>query len=144
MSLSGIRGVLEAYIGQRYLSERTLEKLSSSKQPSSLRTFISSRSLEPKDITDAAASGDTFAKEVLVEAGTYLGIAMGSVASLLDIRLFLVTGGVAQAGDLLLDSARQALRENVLEHQRASVEIREAKLGTKAGVIGAALLVLNN
>src|ERR1043165_128261 len=35
ISLSGIRGVLEGYIGQRYLSERTLEKLASSKTQSS-------------------------------------------------------------------------------------------------------------
>jgi glucokinase len=140
MSLSGIRGVLEGYIGQRYLSERALDTLAASKTQSSLRKFITSRSLEPKDIADAAAEGDAFAKETLAEAGMYLGVAMGSVASLLDIRLFLVTGGVAQAGDLLLEPAREALRRSVLEHQRSSVEIREAKLGIKAGMIGAALL----
>ena len=140
-SLSGIRGVLEAYIGQRYLSERTLEKLSSGKIKSSLRSFLASRNLEPKDIADAAANGDEFAREVLAEAGGYLGTAMGTVATLLDIRLFIVTGGVAQAGDLLLDPARTALREHVLAHQRDSVEIRQAKLGIKAGVIGAAMLV---
>ncbi|HYM19979.1 MAG TPA: ROK family protein [Candidatus Kapabacteria bacterium] len=140
-SLSGIRGVLEAYIGQKYLSDRTLEKLLAGKRQSSLRTFLVSHSLEPKDISDAAIAGDEFAKEVLAESGRYLGIAMASVATLLDIRLFIVTGGVAQAGDLLLEPARIALRENVLAHQRDSVEIRQGKLGTKAGVVGAALLV---
>jgi glucokinase len=142
-SLSGIRGVLEGYIGQKYLSERTLEKLSSGKIQSSLRTFIQARNLEPKDISDAALNGDKFAQEVLSEAGHYLGTAMGTVATLLDIRLFIVTGGVAQAGDLLLEPARAALREHVLAHQRDSVEICEAKLGTKAGVVGAAMLVKN-
>ena len=139
-SPSGVRGCLEAYIGQRFLSERTLDALSKSKQPSSLRKFIAGKILEPKDITEAAQEGDKFAIEVLADAGRYLGCAMATVANLLDIRLFLVAGGVAQAGDLLLEPARAALRENVLEQMRSSVEIRPAKLGTKAGVIGAALL----
>jgi glucokinase len=141
-SLSGIRGVLEAHIGQKYLSESTLKKLSAGKISSSLRTFLPAGNLEPKDIYEAAQSGDAFAMDVLREAGMILGIGFATVACLLDIRLFVVTGGVAQSGDLLLGPAREALRKNVLAHQRDSVEIRPAKLMTTAGIIGAALLTL--
>lgn len=141
-SLSGIHGVLEGFIGQRYLSERAIEKLGKYKKETPLRAFISTGLLDPKQISEAAHAGDAFSKDVLAEAGKYLGIAMATVASLLDIRLFIVSGGVAQAGDLLLDPAREALRANVLEQQRASVEIRPAKLGTRAGVVGAAFLTL--
>lgn len=140
ISLSGIPGVLEGYIGQRYLSERTIEKLTKYKKETLLRQCIGTGLLDPKQIAEAATAGDQFSIDILSEAGKYLGIAMATVASLLDIRLFIVSGGVAQAGNLLLDSAREALQTNVLEQQRASVEIRPAKLGTKAGVIGAALL----
>lgn len=139
-SNSGIRGCLEAYLGQKYLSSQTIEKLRSSKKASALRSFLPSGSLEPKDIYEAAQAGDSFAKEVLSEAGKILGIGFASVATLLDIRLFIVSGGIAQAGDLLLDSAREALKENSLAHQKDTVEIRQSKLGTKAGIIGAALL----
>jgi glucokinase len=59
---------------------------------------------------------------------------------LLDIRLFIVSGGISQAGDLILEPARQSLRKHVIAHQRDSVEIRPAKLTTTAGIIGAALL----
>jgi glucokinase len=142
-SNSGIRGVLEAYLGQKYLSDRTLEKLKEGKIKSSLRTFLPGGSLEPKDIYEAARSGDVFAQEVLSEAGMILGIGFASVATLLDIRLFIVSGGVAQAGDLLLNSARESLRKNVLAHQRDSVRINEATLMTSAGIIGAALLTLS-
>ena len=139
-SLSGIKGCLEAYLGQKYLSTRTIEKIRASKKPSALRSFLPSGNLEPKDIYEAAQAGDGFAKEILAEAGMILGIGFASVATLLDIRLFIVSGGMAQAGDLLLNSARDSLRKNVLAHQSDSVEIRESKLGTKAGIIGAALL----
>lgn len=139
-SNSGIKGCLEAYLGQKYLSLQTIEKLRAGKMKSSLRTFLPTGSLEPKDIYEAAQAGDGFAKEVLSEAGKILGIGFATVAVLLDIRLFLVSGGVAQAGDLILAPAREALKANSLPHQRDSVEIRPAKLGTKAGIIGAALL----
>ena len=139
-SNSGIRGCLEAYLGQKYLSTQAIEKIKLSKKPSVLRSFLPNGNLEPKDIYEAAQSGDEFAKEVLADAGMILGIGFASVATLLDIRLFLVTGGIAQAGDLLLNPAREAIRKNVLAHQRNSVEIRQAKLVTTAGIIGAALL----
>jgi glucokinase len=134
---------LEAYLGQRYLSERTLEKLRNAKIKSTLHTFLPTGNLEPKDIYEAAQAGDTIAKEVLSEAGMILGIGFASVAVLLDIRLFIVSGGVAQAGDLILNPAREALKRNVLAHQRDTVEIRPAKLMTSAGIIGAALLTIN-
>ncbi len=139
-SNSGIKGCLEAYLGQKYLSAQTLDKVKASKKPSALRSFLPTGNLEPKDIYEAAQAGDSFAKEVLFEAGTILGIGFGTVAALLDIRLFLVTGGISQAGDMILDPAREALKAHSLIHQRDSVEIRPAKLGTKAGIIGAALL----
>jgi glucokinase len=139
-SNSGIKGCLEAYLGQKYLSTQAIDKIKLSKKPSMLRSFLPNGNLEPKDIYEAAQAGDEFAKEVLAEAGMILGIGFASVATLLDIRLFLVTGGVAQAGDLLLDPAREALRNNVLAHQQDSVEIRPAKLVATAGIIGAALL----
>lgn len=140
-SNSGIHGVLEAYLGQRYLSERTLKRLSeNSGLKSSLRSYIPSGTLDPKDIYEAAKSGDEFATDVLREAGMILGIGFASVASLLDIRLFITSGGVAQAGPFILEPARASLRNNVLAHQKDSVEIREAKLVTTAGIIGAALL----
>jgi len=139
-SNSGIRGCLEAYLGQKYLSAQTIEKVKASKKPSSLRSFLPAGNLEPKDIYEAAQAGDIFAKEVLADAGKILGIGFASVATLLDIRLFIVSGGMAQAGDLILNPARESLRANVLAHQRDSVEIRPAKLLTTAGIIGAALL----
>ena len=100
---------------------------------SSLRSFLTTGSLEPKDIYEAAHAGDEFAKEVLAEAGMILGVGFGTVAVLLDIRLFIVTGGISQAGDLILEPARESLRKHVLAHQRDSVEIRPAKLTTTAG-----------
>ncbi len=137
----GSRGCIEAYIGRDYLIKRTVAKLLASKTASSLRSKLPPNLLDPKDITEAAIAGDTFAKDILKEAGTLLGVAMGNVAKLLDIRTFIVTGGIAQAKELLLAPAQESLVRNVFMNQQLAVRILESKLGNKAGIIGAALLV---
>jgi glucokinase len=51
-----------------------------------------------------------------------------------------VGGGVSEAGDLVLDSARGELRLRSHSPSRDLVEIRKATLGTKSGILGAAAL----
>ena len=45
----------------------------------------------------------------MVEAGETLGIAIASMAMILDIDLFVIGGSVVKAGELLLAPARQTL-----------------------------------
>jgi glucokinase len=50
-----------------------------------------------------------------------------------------IGGGIAAAGDLLLASAREEIRQRVRTTAIAEVEIVTAELGTWAGAIGAAV-----
>jgi len=135
----GAKGCIEAYLGQKYLTKRTLHKLAHTEVNSLLREY-NEETLEPKVISKAAEQGDAFAISVLEEAGELLGIAFASVAKLLDIHTFIVGGGVANAGGLLLDAAQEALEEHVLRNQREYVLVTSAHFGNAAGIIGAALL----
>jgi glucokinase len=131
---------LEKYIGQRYLASRALDKLRTTDSPSSLRQFLQGNSLDPKEIYDAAEAGDSFAIKVFKEAGELLGMCCADVAKLLDISIYVIGGGVARAGDLILMPALEVFKAHVLPHQVAKVELRPAKLGNDAGMLGAALL----
>ena len=51
----------------------------------------------------------------------------------------MIGGGIAAAGDLLLDEARAEIRRRVLTTSVDEVEIVTAELGTWAGAIGAAV-----
>lgn len=136
----GSRGCIEAYLGQHYLSERTKNKLVH--DPSISSTLRNeAEELTPKIIANAMNNGDAFAKTIFEEAGMLLGIALANVANLLDMHVFILGGGVAEAGDVLFDSALVTLRARVLANLRPLVEIRKAHLGNRAGVIGAAMLV---
>lgn len=136
----GAKGCVEAYIGRSYFISRSRRRYLDERPDTPLAELFDSNTCEPEDIARFAASGDAFSRSVLAEAGVMLGIACSSVAKLLDISLFIVGGGIAQAGDLVFASARSGLRSNVFAHQRDLVRLVPATLGPSAGVIGAALI----
>ncbi|WP_322747419.1 MULTISPECIES: ROK family glucokinase [unclassified Frankia] len=90
-------------------------------------------------ITEAAREGDPLAVKCFEEVGSWLGRGLASLASVLDPSRFVVGGGVAEAGDLLLGPARAEFYYNLSgsEH-RPAAEIVVAELGPPAGIIGAA------
>jgi glucokinase len=83
--------------------------------------------------------GDPGALQALRELGGWLGAACASLAAVLDPQVFVFGGGVASAGDLLLDP----IRESFLAHLPARGYHPEpvfatAELVNNAGVVGAA------
>jgi len=91
-------------------------------------------------VTSAAASGDPGARRVVEELGWWLGLGLANLVALLDPEVVVVGGGLARAGDMLLDPARAALAGLVEGGgTRPCVPIRQAALGEHAGAIGAAL-----
>jgi glucokinase len=93
-------------------------------------------------VADAARGGDTVARGILVEVGHRLGVGIAGLVNVLDPDVVIVGGGVSQAGDLLLDPARDAYRRTVeARDRRPDVPILRAALGVDAGAIGAAALV---
>lgn len=90
-------------------------------------------------ITQAAEAGDAFAIDQLAVLGTWLGEGIASLAAVLDPALIAIGGGVSAAGDLLIEPIRDAFGQHLTGRgHRPVAEIHRAKLGTKAGLIGAA------
>jgi glucokinase len=92
------------------------------------------------DVVTAARRGDERAREALRRAAAYIGIAIANLTIFLTPQRIVVGGGVAEAGELLLDPLhaevkRRAGRVAPLQ----AIEIVRATLGADAGAIGAAL-----
>ena len=94
--------------------------------------------ITPQLIARAALEGDEIAKNIYESTGFYLGIAAGNVCASLGPRRIILAGGVAQAGELLLEPMRRTLRERVTVMPIEQVEVVQSQLGENAGVIGAA------
>lgn len=93
-------------------------------------------------VGEAAVAGSPFARDVLQEAGRFLGIGFANIVNIFDPELIVVGGGAAAGtGDLLLDPARDAMTAHVVGHAwRRPVPVVPAALGADAGIVGAAVL----
>jgi glucokinase len=92
-------------------------------------------------VSDAARTGDADALEILEEYGRRVALGFVALGNILDPELIVVSGGVVELGDLLLDPIRRAF-DGHLEgaEYRPPVEVVAAELGSQAGVIGAAAM----
>ncbi|WP_375389242.1 ROK family glucokinase [uncultured Amnibacterium sp.] len=83
--------------------------------------------------------GDPGAVAALAELGSWIGQACSSLAVVLDPQLFVIGGGVADAGDRLLGPVRAAFAGHLPArgfHPEPVFAV--AELGNEAGVVGAA------
>ena len=90
-------------------------------------------------VMSAAQEGDPAAVDCFQEIGRWLGQGLADLAAILDPARFVIGGGVADAGELLLSPARDTFA-SVLSGRghRPAAEIVGAQLGSEAGLIGAA------
>lgn len=88
---------------------------------------------------DAVRAGDRRAAEALEMVTEYLGVGLANVIAVVDPDIVVVGGGLALAGDLLLDPLQAAVRRNVSVVPPDSTPIVAGTLGMTAGAIGAAL-----
>ncbi|WP_308468642.1 ROK family glucokinase [Rathayibacter soli] len=95
--------------------------------------------LSGEDISALILAGDAGALAALRQLGDGLGQACASLGAVLDPQLFVFGGGVAQAGELLLEPIRAAFLENLpARGYHPEPEFRIAQLVNNAGVVGAA------
>ncbi len=94
--------------------------------------------ITPALIATAAARGDEIATEIYRQAGFFLGVAATSLCASVSPRRIIVTGGVANAGRLLLEPMEKTMRERVRIMPVELVQIVTGTLGDQAGVVGAA------
>jgi glucokinase len=94
-------------------------------------------------VTDLALEGDEVARMVLGQIGRKLGVGFSNIVNVFDPEVIVVGGGAMAAGDLLLDPAREELRRRALPPGRDLVRVIAAQFGDDAGMLGAALLAID-
>ena len=139
----GTHGCLEAYASGRAVGDIAAERLADGRTSTAL---AHEPVVDGAAVTRAARDGDALAVEVITEAGRWLGVGIASLVNALDPGIVLVGGGAGEAmADWMLPAARAAAEPRVLGHQgRTLPEITSAVLGDEAGVVGAALLALDD
>jgi glucokinase len=119
----GARGCIEALVCAAALSERAGGR-------------------RPRDVIAAARDGERGSLDALAETGRWLGRGLASLAPLFAPDTIVVGGGIAAAGDALLEPARTSFRERA-SPDFASVRIAGSSFDGWEGMVGAASLFLD-
>jgi glucokinase len=91
-------------------------------------------------VTVAAGEGDGPAKEIMARFAWWVALGLSNLANALDPEVIVVGGGMAEAGDVLMEPTRKAFAGLVEAPElRPGVRIVAAALGAQAGAVGAAL-----
>lgn len=98
------------------------------------------RPIGAREVVQLARQGDGRARKVLAEAGHYLGLGLANLVDMLNPQMIVIGGGVAGAGNWLLDSARETLKQWAQPLAAKQVRICRSRLGARAGLLGAAKL----
>jgi len=94
-----------------------------------------------EDVFHAAAHGDKGAIEILTSAGEALGVSVAFLVNVLDPEMVVVGGGLGMAGGLYWEAFERSCREHIFSDDSRGLSIVSAKLGTDAGLVGAAAVV---
>ena len=91
-------------------------------------------------LVDEAEGNDRGAIGDLAELGHKLGAGIASLVNIFNPELVIVGGGFADAGELILEPARETIAVEALPLARETVTVVLAQLGPSAGMVGAALV----
>ncbi len=136
----GRTGCLEAYCSATGVARTAREFLEIRNEPSSLRN-LPIEDITSKDVYDAAINGDNLAKDVFEYTGKILGEAMADMTVFSSPEAFILFGGLAKSGELLLKPLRNAMDKNMLGVFKGKPKVMLSELKeADAAVLGASAL----
>ena len=100
--------------------------------------------ITPELICEAAQAGDRIAKQIYEFAGMIIGAGVANIILAVSPRRIVIGGGVAAAGDLILEPIRRSIKDRVFLKEVDQIDVVPAKLGNNAGLIGAAVWARNH
>ncbi|MEV0126103.1 ROK family protein [Streptomyces sp. NPDC050703] len=94
-------------------------------------------------VADAARAGDPVAIASFERAAKALAAGIAATATLVEIDIAVIGGGVGKAGDVLFTPLRRSLREYATLSFVRDLTVAPALMGTDAGLVGAAAAALS-
>lgn len=139
----GKRGCLETYVSATGLTRTVAEMLANEDDESSLRD-VPFNQLDSKLIAEKAEGGDSIARKAITYTGEILGRALADMVIIFNPEAIFFLGGLANAGDMLLNPARKVMEDNLMEIFKNQTEFMVSRLqlqGKNIAILGAGALV---
>jgi glucokinase len=99
--------------------------------------------LTAAQICEQARQGDSLAMRAVEREAYYLGLGLANLVTLFTPGVIALGGGVMKSADLILDRARDVIRQICTQVPAGKTDLRLASLGSDSGLIGAARAYLH-
>ncbi|MTI86914.1 MAG: ROK family protein [Balneolaceae bacterium] len=134
----GRTGCVETYVSAPGIVTTVHELLAENGLTSTLRN-ITDKDLDAREITQAALAGDKVALEAFEYTGQILGLKLADMVACLNPEAIVISGGLAKAGSLILEPAKQNMEKHLLDIFKNKVDVLTSDLSEKnIAILGAA------
>jgi glucokinase len=137
----GRAGCLEAYVGLNGIARIARRHLAAA---GAGRTGLIADDVSTRRIADLARAGDTLAREVLHEVGTYLGRGIANLIETFNPEKIVIAGGASAALDFLLPGIKESMQRFccfAMTRDRTSIE--RSAIPDSVQFLGPAAVYLN-
>ena len=131
-------GCLETLASGTAVAREAIRRIENGERSSLAETRGGIENITAEKVGQAARGGDALALAVISRAARYLGVGLANLVNILNPDIIIVGGGLSKLGDLLLEPAREEVRERAFRLPAQAVRIVPSQLGDDAGVLGAA------
>ena len=132
----GARGCLESLASGTAIAKRGEELAESGESSILARLWREEGPVTAEMMERAATMGDAASREAFRQAGHYFGVALAGYVNVFDPEIIVIGGGVAKAGDLLLEQARVTMESLAMTQPLKGVRLTVSELGEFAGTMG--------
>ena len=139
----GSKGCFEKYASATAIANFAKEKIKQGRR--SLITEIVKgdiNKITSKVVYEGLLNNDKLAKEVWDDFIKYLSVGVGNILNVFNPEVVVIAGGVINAGEKLFVPLKNEVKKRAFDIVYSVAKILPAKLGERAGAIGAAGLVL--
>lgn len=160
----GNRGCAERYASATAIVRMAREAIAAGNAPELAKAANNESEFSAKLIYDLATQGDDSARCIFRRFGRALGILLADIVNVLNLKMYVIGGGVASAWDAFAPTMFEELRQrsiiyaasipdemqgiaegaaaNIMDRTREKTIITRAVLGSDAGLYGAAKLAM--
>lgn len=138
----GNRGCLEVYASATAIARMADEAIAAGASPLLADMKRAKGKLNALLVEKAARAGDGAARRIYERMGCWLGRGLADLVNIFNFPLYLVGGGVVAGWTLFAPSMFAEVKKRSLTYRETETRIEKAKLGSKAGMFGAAYLPL--
>ncbi|MDP4180675.1 MAG: ROK family transcriptional regulator [Bacillota bacterium] len=137
----GNYGCLETKTSSSYMVEQA-KKLVKEGIASKLNDIEDIEEITAKSIIDSAKAGDEAARNILLDAARFLGLAISNIVNILNPQKIVLGKEFINYSDIVLDHLKEIVMLKALRQSSKDIEITESMLGERASALGSAIIPL--